>query len=101
MPCRGATPLYVAAQNGHQQCIDALLKGGASVDLANNDGPGALEDGGGAARCEERDGNGFDGGKVVSVLSVLDLFGRFARSWWGSIYMDLLELLVQIGTFRK
>ena len=61
-------------------------------------GPGRRR---GAARCEERDGNGFDGGKVVSVLSVLDLFGRFARSWWGSIYMDLLELLVQIGTFRK
>ena len=47
VPCRGATPLFIAAQNGHQQCIDALLKGGASVDLAKNDGPGALEDGGG------------------------------------------------------
>ena len=29
----GFSPLYVAAQNGHEQAVQILLKGGAYVDL--------------------------------------------------------------------
>ena len=29
----GATPLYVACQNGHKQTVDVLLKNGANVNL--------------------------------------------------------------------
>ena len=34
----GATPLYVAANNGHIETIRLLLGAGAKVDLANKDG---------------------------------------------------------------
>ena len=30
----GATPLYVACQNGHTQTVDVLLKNGANVNLS-------------------------------------------------------------------
>ena len=29
----GATPLYMACQNGHKQTVDVLLKNGANVNL--------------------------------------------------------------------
>ena len=29
----GASALYIAAQNGHRECVQALLGGGASVDI--------------------------------------------------------------------
>ena len=34
----GATPLYIAAQDGHGEVVEALLKGGCDVDKATNDG---------------------------------------------------------------
>ena len=37
----GATPLYVAAQNGHTESITLLLQGGAAVD-AKREVRGAL-----------------------------------------------------------
>ncbi len=30
----GATPLYVASQNGHVECVRALLGGGAAINQA-------------------------------------------------------------------
>ena len=34
----GATPLYTAAQKGHIQVVNALLRAGANQNLANDDG---------------------------------------------------------------
>ena len=34
----GATPLFVAAQQGHDAVVRALLDAGADKDLADNDG---------------------------------------------------------------
>jgi hypothetical protein len=31
----GATPLYIASQNGHVECVRALLGGGAAINQAN------------------------------------------------------------------
>jgi hypothetical protein len=31
---KGATPLYVASQNGHVACVRALLSGGAAINQA-------------------------------------------------------------------
>ncbi len=31
----GATPLYAASQNGHVECVQALLDRGAAVNQAN------------------------------------------------------------------
>ena len=30
----GATPLYIASQNGHVECVRALLGGGAAINQA-------------------------------------------------------------------
>ncbi|MFY7871708.1 MAG: ankyrin repeat domain-containing protein, partial [Limnohabitans sp.] len=30
----GATPLYIASQNGHVECVQALLGGGAAINQA-------------------------------------------------------------------
>ena len=30
----GATPLYIASQNGHVECVRALLDGGAAINQA-------------------------------------------------------------------
>ncbi|CAI8023892.1 Ankyrin-2, partial [Geodia barretti] len=35
----GATPLYVACQNGHKQTVDVLLKNGANVNLTTTVDP--------------------------------------------------------------
>jgi ankyrin repeat protein len=37
-PTGGLTPLLYAARDGCQGCVDALLKGGADIDLPNPDG---------------------------------------------------------------
>eukprot|EP00090_Calanus_glacialis_P016207 TRINITY_DN25430_c0_g1_i1.p1 TRINITY_DN25430_c0_g1~~TRINITY_DN25430_c0_g1_i1.p1 ORF type:complete len:422 (-),score=115.12 TRINITY_DN25430_c0_g1_i1:289-1554(-) len=34
----GATPLWIAAQMGHEDCVRLMLRGGADVDLARADG---------------------------------------------------------------
>jgi ankyrin repeat protein len=34
----GATPLYIASQNGHVPVVQALLQGGADVNKARDDG---------------------------------------------------------------
>ena len=34
----GATPLYIAAENGHTESITLLLQGGAAVDAKGPDG---------------------------------------------------------------
>ena len=34
----GATPLYIAAHNGHISVVSALISAGASVDQATEDG---------------------------------------------------------------
>jgi ankyrin repeat protein len=43
-PCvcvqNGATPLFIAAQNGHVPCMELLLGKGAKVDLATKVGEG-------------------------------------------------------------
>ncbi|RYE84810.1 MAG: hypothetical protein EOO65_01615 [Methanosarcinales archaeon] len=38
----GATPLYIASENGHEACALALLKAGAKVDATRNDGRTSL-----------------------------------------------------------
>eukprot|EP00803_Ostreobium_quekettii_P007107 evm.model.scf_767.1 EVM.evm.TU.scf_767.1 scf_767:25225-28318(+) len=38
----GATPLFVAAQNGEVEVVRCLLQGGATVDRPNKDGATAL-----------------------------------------------------------
>ncbi len=30
----GATPLYIASQSGHVECVRALMDGGAAIDQA-------------------------------------------------------------------
>ena len=38
----GATPLLIAAQNGHARCVAALVHGGADIDKPTPNGATAL-----------------------------------------------------------
>ena len=35
----GATPLYIAAEEGHREVVQLLVKKGTNVDQSNNNGP--------------------------------------------------------------
>ena len=52
----GATPLSMAAQNGHERCVELLLAKGAAVDQANNAGttPLWVAAGMGREKCVQR-----------------------------------------------
>ena len=39
----GATPLYLAAQNGHEQCLARLLEAGGAVNQASETGFTSLQ----------------------------------------------------------
>ncbi|KAJ1450593.1 hypothetical protein M885DRAFT_401454, partial [Pelagophyceae sp. CCMP2097] len=39
----GATPLFMATQEGHSGAVQALIDAGADLNLAVEDGPGATQ----------------------------------------------------------
>ncbi len=73
----GATPLYIASESGHVECVRALLEGGAAIDQAEV----------GCARSLARHCGGFSRGDPWEPLLMhVPLVGwlRSARwSVWG------------------